>query len=183
MEDVFQAHSSDSDDAYYRVPVSIPIRISPLPDDDVLGRAAEVLSRVDVPVPELDPALVAWLDRIERKLDRLLHRESLSDGLSSGVLERGDLNLSATGIQLEVANPHAAGTAMLVEFELPEVPTRRVSCIGRVLPADTDTDIDQLVDIAFETIRQSDLDSVVRYTLVVQRQMIIGKANATGPTV
>lgn len=175
MDERIEARTGEDPSAYYRVRVDIPLRVTPLEDAEVADRTTEVLSQVDEPAPELDSALVGWLSRIERKLDRLLAKQGILEGPHLCLEEHSSVELSAAGMRLPAAFPARPGHALLIEFELPEVPVRMVRCIGRVTrsePVLGDPPGD--CDIAFETIRQSDRDAVVRYTLVVQRQAIRG---------
>jgi len=182
MTQDIENRSSSSDRAYYRVRVDIPLRMTPVEENEVEGRASEVLSQIDPPMPEMDPAIIGWLDRIERKLDRLLAHEHLLDGLGAGLENRHNVDLSAAGLHFSSEEPVAHGSAMLLEFEIPEVPIRLIRCIGRVTgTGQPDLDPDRHpIGVAFETIRQADRDAVVRYTLAVQRQTIRSGAKRRG---
>jgi len=181
MERAVEKESSSSDRAYFRVRVDIPLRITPIEDSELEKHTTEVLSLVDLPTPEMDLALVGWLDRIERKLDRLLAQQGLLD-LDGTVLDRREsIDLSAAGFRFESTEPAEPGSAVLVELELPEVPVRLIRCVGRVTASRTLSDSSRhAISIAFETIRQSDRDAVVRYTLVVQREAIRGRGPERG---
>ena len=94
-----------------------------------------------------------------------------------------EIELSAAGIALEPPMALRPADVVLLEFELPEVPVRLVRCIGRVVEAAGGAnDPKSRTDLRFETIRPSDRDAVVRYTLVVQRQAIRSQnAARSGP--
>ena len=167
---------SSADREFFRVTTTIPLRATPVGPDDYHRNANEILSRIDPPLPDVDVALIGWLDRIERKLDRLLGHQGLTETKSLEASDRKSVELSGSGMSFSSDETNEPGNALLLEFELPETPIRVVRCMGRVVE-ETES-LRGRVGVAFETIRQSDRDAIVRYTLAVQRQQIRGRGAA-----
>jgi len=162
---------------FFRVRAEIPLRVEPLEPADYGRVASQILSQIDPEIPKLDPALVGWLDRIERKLDRILAHLERPESRSSSDWGR-TTGLSGSGLSFVPDHPIEPGSALVVEFELPETPIRTVRCIGRVVdqpedPAAAGAEWEPSeIGVAFETIRLADRDAVVRTTLAIERQQI-----------
>lgn len=166
--------------SFYRVSTSLALTAEPIEPDDLPAAKASITARVDAPRPEADPLLVAWLDRIERKLDQLLAHEGVSECPPLTDADRKVIELSGSGLSFRSGAKLSVGQRMLVRFELPELPVRLVSCVARIALIQPDDDgEDPTVGLAFETIRPLDRDAVVAYTVGVQRQQI--RAERHGP--
>lgn len=168
-----EVESSVADREFFRVKTTLAFRTSPVEADRYQEIASEILTQVDRALPDVDPALIGWLDRLERKLDRLLDHHGLAAHHALDERERVTVELSGSGLSFPSETALEAGTAVLVEFELPETPIRRVRCLTRVVQGSDRGD--GRVGVSFETIRLVDRDAVVRHTLAVQRQALAGE--------
>ena len=174
-EDQGDREPHPGDREFFRVRASIPVSIAAVEPSRYGVLAAEILSAVDPPLPEVDPALIVWLDRIETKLDRLLSHHGLSEVQVISESAARTLEMSGSGLRFVAPDGYEVGQALLLEFELPETRTRRVRALARVVDTASAAEASgQEAGVAFETIRQADRDAVVRYTLTVQRQTIRG---------
>lgn len=159
---------------YFRVRADLPLRTEPLAQADYGRTATEILSHVEPELPDLDPALVGWLDRMERKLDYVLRHFDTSDR-PDAVGWGNTTAISGSGLSFVPEHPIAPGTALILEIELPETPIRYVRCIGRVVEqgeGGDDAAAPREIGVAFETIRSNDRDAIVRTTLAIQRETI-----------
>lgn len=110
-----------------------------------------------------DPALAAWLQRIEAKLDGLLAADGSAEP-PLGAEDVHDVDLSSVGVRLAAAEGLDAGDAVLVECLVPGRVPRPVRALARVVRAEDDR-----VSLSFERIREADRDALVRFTQDVQR--------------
>ena len=88
--------------------------------------------------------------------------------------------LAGFGLLMSLIGGFEIFPGTILEFELPETPTRVVRCLGRVMDEARETEQGHEIGVRFETIRQSDRDAVVRYTLAVQRQKIRSESHSGG---
>lgn len=164
---------SEMDRSFYRVSTRIALAAEPIEPSQLERVKAGVIGRVDPPVPEADPLLVAWLDRIERKLDQLLGHEGIAERPLLGERDQKTIELSGSGLSFPSELSLEIGQLLLLQFELPEVPVRLVRCVGRIAQVLPGRDGGEAtIGVAFETIRALDRDAVVHYTVGVQRQQI-----------
>jgi hypothetical protein len=169
---------SSADRSFFRVKTSLPLRVTRTPADDYQRLSNEILTRVDASLPEIDVELLGWLDRMERKLDRLLSHYDLIEYSTLDERDRQNIELSGSGLSFQSDEAIACGTGVLLEFELPETPARTVRCLARVVQElGRDEAGMEAVGVSFEAIRQIDRDAIVRYTLAVQRQEIRSKGD------
>lgn len=164
---------SPKDRAYFRVRTRLPLRCEPLDERDRKTLDAEILGTIDPPPVELDPGLGAWLDTIERKLDRVLHLLDADTDPILGANGETDMLLSGSGMSFEAAGPLPVDSHVVLHFEIPAERARQVRCIAKVAHCTPGADgRGAMLGVAFETIRAEDVDAVVAYTVSVQRQQI-----------
>lgn len=155
--------------SYFRIETEIPLR-----QRRISRKEAEIFERelaVGGGGPAVDPALGAWFERIERKLDRILaHLEPDAD-VPVGESDRRPVVLSGSGARYECSDPVQVGDTLLVEMLVPGTPPLRVRTVAEVVRrVDTpDSKKAASIAVAFRVIRASDQDAIVRYTYDVQR--------------
>lgn len=155
--------------ASFRVFVRIPIRCRRMDARETERVERELQGAPGDTVWTGDPALATWLERIERKLDWLIARVEGRDPLPIGCTDAVDVDLSANGIRLVADAGFRLGEDVLVECLVPDVPTRRVRAIARVVrtaPAPGDR---AQVAMQFRVIAERDRASIFRFTQEVQR--------------
>lgn len=155
--------------SYFRVETEIPLR-----HRRISRKEAEIFERelaVGAAGPSVEPALAAWFERIERKLDRILaHLEPDAD-VPVGESDRRPVVLSGSGARYEWSEPVEVGESLLVEMLVPGTPPLRIRSVAevvrRIQPPDPKKPAS--IAVAFRVIRASDQDAIVRYTYDVQR--------------
>lgn len=155
----------------FRVPARLPVRHRRLSADERDAREREL--RVAEPAPRpADPALAAWLQRVESKLDRLAARLGLGEEAPPGPDDLCDVDLSSVGVGLETSQSVAAGDDVLFECMVPGHAPRHVRALARVARVDETVGRSaprRRVALEFSRISDCDRDALVRFTQDVQR--------------
>ncbi len=167
--------------AFFRILTHLPVKCR-----KVAGREAETLAR-EIPerrAPEtgrIDEALAVWLDRIERKLDRVLVHLGIGDPVAFSDADVQEVMLSGSGMAFVTDAEVVPGDPVLVEFEIPGVPAQLVRCLARVIrnlpakkrPGKREAGDDrETTAVSFEVIHDSDREAIVRHAVEVQRKLI-----------
>ena len=160
--------SSEHARSYFRVETRIGLRVHALDPDRWEAESRAILEDRSRPLQGVDPELASWLDRIERKLDRLLEATGSAASGEIAHTEFRDVVLSGSGIRLGDASELEVGQPALLELELPVSPVVRIRCLGTVAREEGAGE-DREVAVRFDVIREADRDRIVQYTLEVQR--------------
>lgn len=154
--------------SYYRVSTFLPVRCRVIEGERVHAVETEIATRSDRPdLTRMDPALRAWLSRLEDKIDELLsHYETEENGwiTAPGSLE---VTLSGAGIRVPVLTEVAEGTDVLIDLVIPGMPKQRVLAIGEVARCTKGKQIE--IAMGFRAISLGDRDAVVGHVLEIQR--------------
>lgn len=155
---------------YYRVSTHLPVRFRAVEPDEgsVLLAGHEVWERD--PAVDVEHGLARWLERLERKLDRVLAAVDLHVEPPLGDSDAQDLRLSGGGLGVYAPRPEAAGQPMFVELLLPGNPSRHVRALARVVDnvkGEAETPV--LVAMEFTQIDERDRDAVIEHVQEVQR--------------
>lgn len=154
---------------YFRVWSFLPIRARKTKPEERHALHTEISARRPETASRLDPELVAWLDRIECKLERLLAHMDLSDRPDFGPDDVQEVQISGSGILFTSETPGRKDDLLLVEFEVPGTPRRMVRCLGRVARAEPAGEGLRQIAVGFDVIHESDRDAIVQHVLAVQR--------------
>ncbi len=167
MNDVEPARDLGQRD-FFRVKTRLPIRMTPVAASE-RGRLEREIMRPDASAaPEVDPDLARWLDRIERKLDRiLLHLDVECEGVRP--TETRSLVISGGGLRAPVDRAYPVGSLFLVELELPGPPAHLVRCLASVVEFFCHEDGVADLALAYQAIHEEDREAIVRHTLDVER--------------
>ncbi len=165
------AHAGSERRAYFRVATRLPLRLTPLGEEEV-----RILEReINTPKPELgvlaDPALSAALRRIEEKLNLLLDGAGHEPTRPIGEADRSNLVLSGSGLRSETRESFQTGDPVRVELLLPETPVRQVTALASVVYSAQlmEPEGSRRLALRFTAIDEGDRDAVVRHICEVQR--------------
>jgi hypothetical protein len=164
---------------YFRVKTHLPVRARPLRAGESGPLEAEIQNRASHAATHVDPELAGWLDRMESKIDQVLAHL----GLAEAPFAEADVQevlLSGAGMRFVAAEGHPVGSDLLLEFELPGRPRRRVRSIARVVSCErVARGSEHALAVSFHVIHEDDRDAVVGHTLGVQRAELRARAEAT----
>jgi hypothetical protein len=166
--------SGDERREFFRVDARLPIRVVSLGPRDSDRLALEIKSPKQPEMNPSDPVLADRLDRMERKLDRVL--AALDENVLSPLWE-GDaqsVSISGAGVGVEVEDSLASASEVLVEILLPETPSRHVRAIAR--PVELGVADCPETAFAFEVIAEQDRDAIVRFSQEIQRLSLRDRA-------
>ena len=163
---------------YFRVLTRLPVRYrqlrgseASLIGDEILGRKAKESAR-------MDPQLLAWFDRIEGKLDRILEHLGMPDAARFSAMDVQDVSLSGSGILFTAKDRLIDDSTALVEFQLPGPPARPVRCLARVvrsMPLE-DAEGQFATAVRFDVISEDDRDEIIRHVVEVERNQLRARA-------
>ena len=167
---------------FFRVWSFLPVRARRVRSSERHALTTEIKARLPEAVNRLDPELVAWLDRIESKLERLLAHMDLSDRPCFGPDDVQEVQISGSGLMFTGSEPTKKDDLLLVEFEVPGSPRRMVRCLGRVARSETGQNRSApQIAVGFEEIHESDRDAIIQHVMAVQRADLSRRADG-GPT-
>ncbi len=153
----------------FRVEARLPIRHRRLSPEEADCRARE-LAASPSPTPWTgDPALAERLDRIERKVDRLLAQLGIAEARPLSEEDLQDVDLSSTGVRLRSFEPIEPGDDVWVECLVPGDSVRHVRALARAVRTDEAEGSACSAALEFRVLADRDRDALVRFTQDVQR--------------
>jgi hypothetical protein len=165
---------------FFRVLTHLPVKSRAVSAREVEALTRELPERRAPDFSRIDPGLAGWLDRIERKLDRVLLHLGIGDPVAFGEDDVQEVMLSGAGMSLASDAPVPPGELTLVEFEIPGTPAHLVRCLARVIrhhrPKKAGDPVTSAV--AFEVINEADREAIVRHAVEVQRTLIRTRGRA-----
>lgn len=168
---------ADDRRSYFRVPARIAIRHRRASAEEIDTFERELLLSNREPTAEVDPAIQVLLDRLERKLDRILAHLEPDSMPPLGAQDVRSVEVSGSGVRYEWSETVAVGDRVIVEMLLPGTPVRRVRAVGEVVfreePRD---DRPGQVAVRFEAIDEGEREAIIRYTYDVQRAVLRNRA-------
>jgi hypothetical protein len=166
---------------YLRVRVRLRVRAQPLEPGEIDSLRLELETRDRGARADLDPRLLARLDRLEAKLDLLISclRPSLSRPLEA--LPARDVEISAAGLRMAAPERPALGTHLLLEILLPgsSLPLRAMGIVRRH-PEPREPGGDPEIAVAFCAMHEADREAIVRFALETERHAIRARARERG---
>ncbi len=168
--------------AFFRVLTHLPVKCRAVSEREAELLARELPERRAPDVSRVEPGLAAWLDRIERKLDRVLIHLGIGDPVAFGADDVQQVMLSGAGLSFASDQSVATGGLALVEFEIPGTPAHLVRCLARVVhhhPPKQEGESGTTA-VAFEVIHDSDREAIVRHAVEVQRALIRARGRSGG---
>ncbi len=156
---------------FFRVTTWLPIRVSRLSESS----AADLARELDAPAEESatvsDSQLEARLGLIERKLDLLLKRAGYAIDLPLSNHEKREVQLSGSGLHVDVPGFLRCGDLAQVELELPEERGRAIQLLGQIVSDDAGRTLGEQRGVAliYRSIRDRDREAIVRHAYEVQR--------------
>lgn len=189
-----EGRESDEDQAcrraYYRVMATLPIRLTPLPEDEIEGAIFELSMPSSIAPPPVAPGdeesmLFERLRRIEEKLDLLLGEANVDIERPLGGADLELLVFSGSGLSLQVDHDVDRGAAFRVEILLPAPDRRLVRGIGRAVEAakpaadgvaryDLALSLDHMID--------EDRDALVAFSYDLQRVALRARESTEMPS-
>lgn len=158
---------------YFRANTRIPFRYRKVDPEDVEEVANRIRAGSDSHPGNLDPALASWLDRLERKLDRVLAAVGACEFGPLGAEDARTISLSGCGMAFPCQEQLPRGAALLLEFDLSGTRMHRVSVLGEVVYTRPDeAGGASQTAVRFNVIHETDRDAIVRHVLDVQRRDI-----------
>ena len=165
---------------FFRVLTRLPVKSRAVSEREAETLARELPERRAPDFSRIDPGLAGWLDRIERKLDRVLLHLGIGDPVAFGDGDVQEVMLSGAGMSLASESPVPPGKLTLVEFEIPGTPAHLVRCLARVIrhqpPKEPGGPVTAAV--AFEVINEADREAIVRHAVEVQRTLLRTRGRA-----
>jgi len=160
---------------YFRIDTELPLRISPVREEERARLERAILQREPVDFEGLDPQLALWLDRIESKLDDLIVHLGLD---ADGVRPTQIVAVTLSGGGISVPSPPAEPGHSLyrIDFELPGPAARGVRALGEVVSRPGVAEATPTVALRFVAITSEDRDAIVRFTLDVERTRLRSRA-------
>lgn len=163
--------------AYFRVPARIAVRHRYVAQDELDAFERELALRGSEPPLPVDPGLRALLDRIERKLDRILVRLEPDRVAPLGEADVRAVEISGSGVRYDCTDPAAVGDHVLVEMLLPGTPPRAVAAIGEIVfRQEAESGAPGCIAVRFTAIDEADREAIIRYTYEVQRVALRARA-------
>lgn len=159
----------------FRVETRLPIRHRRLNAEERAAHERELSVPIPAAVPA-DPAVAAWLLRLDAKLDRLATQLGILEDRPLGDADVRDVDLSSVGVRLVSAAALDEGDDVLVECMVPGTeprPVRALARVARVEPRPPSGPGPRRVALEFSRIPESDRDALVRFTQDVQRCAIV----------
>ncbi len=156
---------------YFRVRSVLPLRHVRARDQEVETFVAEMETISRDPSPEKDATMAEQLDRVERKVDRLLSLLDPSHPVPLDDADKRPLEISGSGVRYPWPEMVEPGELLKLQFILASSPPRTIRCIGRVVSC-REPDLphrSRSLAVAYEHITEADRDAIVRYTLEVER--------------
>ena len=180
-----------ADRSYTRVSVSFPVRFMPVSKEeaDRLRQAyaqrpsrerSETAALGSSPAAAqatpgtVSAAILAQLDRIERKLDRLLNAQGPApEGGKEKSFETGQcIDLSGSGILFTSKWAMGKGWFLKVVVDIPELQGFSVVALGRVVRVDQEPDSNLYVTACqFDTIHEEDREELIAYIFKRHREL------------
>lgn len=154
---------------FFRVQARLPFRVRSVDSGEAAGLAFEIKTPRTEADEIADPGVAIVLARIEQKVDRLLAAIDRRVPKPLWEADSRELSISASGIGVEMEDGPAQEEPVLIEFVLPENPSRHVRALGRSVSADSTS---AACAFAFEVIAESDREAIVRFSQDVQRSML-----------
>ena len=164
--------------AFYRVEAHLPIRVRPVEMGEAELMGQELSSEGGDPFEDLDPALVAWLQRLESKLEVLLARveERAPNVLGPRDVQRVELSGAGLAFQTDADD---LGDQVVVEFQLPGPPSRLIRALAHPVffdqgsgEGDGDATKRGRAAFAFDVISDADREAIVHFSHDVQRKQL-----------
>lgn len=159
---------------FFRVLTHLPVKCRRVSDAEAEALERALPQRRAPDMSRVDEALATWLDRIERKLDRVLVHLGIGDPVAFCEADVQEVMLSGAGMSFVTDPPVEPGTRVLVEFEIPGTPAHLVRCLARVirhLPPKEEGESASTA-VAFDVIHDSDREAIVHHAVEVQRTLI-----------
>lgn len=162
--------------AYYRVSGLLPIRVTPIQEDQVEAAIFD-LSMPDPLLAPLDgededAPLTARLRRIEEKLDLLLGAAQIEAPKNLAGRDRRSVVFSGSGLCLDWQGSFRKGDAFRVEILLPPPYSRPVRAIARCVhdasPEVPDSE-EQAMALALDHMEPDERDALIAYSYDLQR--------------
>jgi len=118
----------------------------------------------------VDPRLLAHLERIESKLDRLLALVGPARAEPLGSLETREVEISGAGLRMAARPRPPVGSSILIEFLLPgsSVPVRAIGVVRRHVEPTVPGAAPEIA-VAFRAIHDADRQSLVHFSLEAER--------------
>lgn len=158
---------------YFRVLARLPIRHRPLEP----GEFESLKRDIETPRPDpeaLEPALGAYLTRIEEKIEQIL---GLVGGGGADLAQPVDVEISGGGLRFAAKLPEEQqGDDVLIELTLPGSPPRPVRAIGRVVGRSNDRDGSDEIAVSFRVIDERDREAIIRFAHEVERVQLRSRA-------
>jgi len=167
--------------AAFRVSAELPIRYRPLAAAEAARLALEIEQARDGE-SELPARLADRLQRIEHKLDLVLHQLDPSQPPPLSARDGASIALSAAGVALAAKQALPLDSLVLVELLLPGPAPRPVRAVARVARCQEKRgpEAGLLLAFAFRAIHCDDREAIARFANEVQRADLRRRSEARG---
>jgi hypothetical protein len=170
--------SEDERREYLRVPARLRIRERVIESDEICALRHEIEMQPHLQNSGIDPGLLAHLERIEFKLDRILARVDPTLRQPIAALEPRDVEISGAGIRIATTRDGPAdGARLLVEFLLPDssTPVRAIGTVRSHVEGGGPQKHSEIA-IAFDVMHDADRQAIVRFVLEMERCAVRDRA-------
>ena len=155
---------------FFRVQRDLPVRHRVLTATQAEAFSAQFSASAPAAATPMEKMLERLL-AVEEKLEKILAHLDVDSEPPLSVDDTKALSISASGLSYVCTDEIEAGTPLLVEFRLPEVPPRQIRCVSEVVHCIPDKESGRRrIALRYVSIRQEDQDAIVRYALHVERE-------------